>query len=71
MGGVIAGGGGITKTQNGMLSLGGANLFFDATNVNGGILEGNTATSLGSLVSSVTVADGATLDLTGAFVGKL
>ena len=73
MTGVISGGGGITKVGNGLVIIGtSANTFTGVVNVNQGILEADIATSLGGIVNGVTVASGATLQITVAatVVGK-
>ena len=64
--GVISGAGAINKGGAGTLQLAGANTYFGLTNVNGGILEANANTALGSIVSGTVIANGASLQVNGA-----
>jgi autotransporter-associated beta strand protein len=61
-GGIIAGGGALTKADTGTLLLSGVNTYTGATNINGGTLQLGAANSISSS-SAVTVASGATFDL--------
>ena len=57
--------GAINKGGAGTLQLAGANTYFGLTNVNGGILEANANTALGSIVSGTVIANGASLQVDG------
>ncbi|MBX6334253.1 autotransporter-associated beta strand repeat-containing protein, partial [Candidatus Saccharibacteria bacterium] len=59
--GVISGGGNITKTGDGELTLEGANTYTGSTVVNEGFLIVEHATALGTTASGTTVADGASI----------
>ncbi|MFA5338821.1 MAG: autotransporter domain-containing protein [Candidatus Omnitrophota bacterium] len=63
--GIIDGGGNLTKTGAGILDLGGANTYTGATTVNAGMLRAGIANVAFGVGSAVTVATGATLNLSG------
>jgi fibronectin-binding autotransporter adhesin len=64
---ILGGSGTLTKTNGGTLTLSGANTYSGATAISGGTLA---LSSAGSIISSaVTVADGATFDISGISAG--
>ncbi|MDF2383520.1 autotransporter-associated beta strand repeat-containing protein [Nostoc ellipsosporum NOK] len=82
--GTASGNGGLTKTGSGTLTLGGANAYLGATQVNAGTLQldgsvagavnvagGATLSGSGSAAGVVTIADGAHLAAGGAGAGTL
>ncbi len=67
--GVISGSSGLTKTGPGRLTLSGANTFSGAVTVAAGTLRLNDNSALGSTSGSTTIANGATLDVSGVVAG--
>lgn len=67
--GVISGAFNLTKTGNGTISLSGANTYSGTTTVSAGTLRASNATGLGAVASTITVANGATLDINAVTVG--
>ncbi len=63
--GSIAGAGSLTKAGTGTLALSGANSYTSTTNVNAGTLAISNNTALGTTAGGVTVASGASLQISG------
>jgi fibronectin-binding autotransporter adhesin len=61
---------GLTKTNNGTLTLSGNNSFTGTLAVNGGTLQFGSATAAGTTAAGTTVAVGAKVDLNGQTVGN-
>lgn len=66
----IAGGGGLTKSGLGTLTLGGVNTFNGNISVNAGILKPAGNQALGANGKTITIAAGATLDTNGAMTAS-
>ena len=67
---LIAGAGSLTKRGAGTLTLGGANTFSGDITVNAGILKAAASAALGANGKTITVADGATLDVNSALTAN-
>lgn len=69
-GNFISGTTGITKSGSGVMTLAGANTYDGGVTINAGTLRLANAQALGANGQSITVANGATLDINGQFTGS-
>jgi len=69
-GGSLAGGTGLTKNGNGIVTLSTANTFTGPVQINAGTLRLNAVNALGSSAGGTTVAAGAVLDLNARSIGE-
>ncbi len=67
--GVMSGTGALAKQGAGIFTLSGANTYTGATDVNAGTLVAANATALGTTAGSTTVANNATLSISGVAIG--